>query len=63
MKIVLIGDSAVGKTALVYRFVNNKLLTESKATLGIAFVKQRIVHPGEEIIKGNSKTDIQTQTW
>merc|ERR1719401_1912516 len=50
MKIVLIGDSSVGKSALVYRFIHNKLLTESKATVGIAFFKQNLVDTdtGEE---------------
>lgn len=45
MKIVLIGDSSVGKSALVYRFVHNRALTDSKATVGIAFVKQNIMDP------------------
>jgi len=50
MKIVLIGDSSVGKSALVYRFIHNKLLSDSKATVGIAFFKQNLVDPdtGEE---------------
>mmetsp|Transcript_4647 Transcript_4647/g.14979 ORF Transcript_4647/g.14979 Transcript_4647/m.14979 type:complete len:219 (-) Transcript_4647:129-785(-) len=43
MKIVLIGDSSVGKSALVNRFIHNKLLNESKATVGIAFFKQHLV--------------------
>jgi len=50
MKIVLIGDSSVGKSALVYRFIHNKLLVESKATVGIAFFKQNLAdaETGEE---------------
>eukprot|EP00927_Polykrikos_kofoidii_P013571 TRINITY_DN15901_c0_g1_i1.p1 TRINITY_DN15901_c0_g1~~TRINITY_DN15901_c0_g1_i1.p1 ORF type:complete len:219 (+),score=41.98 TRINITY_DN15901_c0_g1_i1:48-704(+) len=43
MKIVLIGDSSVGKSALVYRFIHNQPLAESKATVGIAFFKQNLV--------------------
>jgi len=52
MKIVLIGDSSVGKSALVYRFIHNKLLSESKATVGIAFFKQTLVdaETGEEYV-------------
>lgn len=45
MKIVLIGDSSVGKTALVTRFVQNNLPATSKATVGIAFFKQIVVDP------------------
>lgn len=45
MKIVLIGDSSVGKSALVTRFVQNQLPATSKATVGIAFFKQIVVDP------------------
>lgn len=47
---MLIGDSSVGKSALVYRFAHNRPLAEAKATVGIAFFKQNIVDPatGEE---------------
>jgi len=45
MKIVLIGDSSVGKSALVTRFVQNQLPANSKATVGIAFFKQIVVDP------------------
>lgn len=45
MKIVLIGDSSVGKSALVYRFMQNQLLTNARATVGIAFYKQTLKDP------------------
>mmetsp|Transcript_105979 Transcript_105979/g.187694 ORF Transcript_105979/g.187694 Transcript_105979/m.187694 type:complete len:216 (-) Transcript_105979:164-811(-) len=45
MKVVLIGDSSVGKSALVTRFVQNQLPVASKATVGIAFFKQIVVDP------------------
>mmetsp|Transcript_84404 Transcript_84404/g.176672 ORF Transcript_84404/g.176672 Transcript_84404/m.176672 type:complete len:220 (-) Transcript_84404:104-763(-) len=43
MKVVLVGDSSVGKSALVFRFIHNKLLVDSRATVGIAFFKQNLV--------------------
>jgi len=45
MKVVLIGDSSVGKSALVYRFIHNQALTNSKATVGIHFFKQNVIDP------------------
>jgi len=34
-KIVIIGDSGVGKTNLLNRFEKNKFLEESRATIGV----------------------------
>jgi len=50
MKIVFIGDSNVGKSALIYRFVHNESLVDAKATVGIAFKRTQIIDPdtGEE---------------
>jgi len=36
-KIVLIGDSSVGKTNLLSRFVDDKFNPESQATIGVEF--------------------------
>jgi Ras-related protein Rab-11A len=36
-KIVLIGDSAVGKSQLLARFSRNEFCLESKATIGVEF--------------------------
>ena len=36
-KVVLIGDSAVGKSQLLSRFARNEFSLESKATIGVEF--------------------------
>lgn len=36
-KVVLIGDSAVGKSQLLARFARNEFCVESKATIGVEF--------------------------
>lgn len=36
-KVVLIGDSAVGKSQLLARFARNEFSLESKATIGVEF--------------------------
>lgn len=56
MKIVLIGDSNVGKSALVCRFIHNKLLTDPKATVGINFLKQNLVD-------GETNDEYMLQIW
>ncbi|GER52484.1 RAB GTPase homolog A4D [Striga asiatica] len=42
-KVVLIGDSAVGKSQLVSRFARNEFSLESKATIGVEFQTKTLV--------------------
>jgi small GTP-binding protein len=42
MKICLLGDGAVGKTSLVYRFIENRFSTDFKSTLGVNLLKRKI---------------------
>lgn len=37
MKIILIGDSGVGKSCFLYRFIENKFSETIEATIGIEF--------------------------
>ena len=37
LKVVIIGDSGVGKTNLLYRFTKNKFNIDSRATIGVDF--------------------------
>lgn len=48
-KIVLIGDSAVGKSNLLSRFARNEFFPNSKSTIGVEFQTQRIEIDGKEI--------------
>ncbi|KAJ8748167.1 hypothetical protein K2173_000575 [Erythroxylum novogranatense] len=48
-KIVLIGDSAVGKSNLLSRFARNEFDTNSKATIGVEFQTQVVDIEGKEI--------------
>ena len=46
-KVVLIGDSGVGKSNLLSRFTRNEFSLESKSTIGVEFATRSIqVHPG-----------------
>jgi small GTP-binding protein len=40
LKIVLLGEASVGKTSLVYRFIENKFRENYKSTLGVNLLKK-----------------------
>lgn len=48
-KIVLVGDSAVGKSNLLARFARNEFYPNSKSTIGVEFQTQKIEINGKEI--------------
>jgi len=54
-KIVVIGDSSVGKTNIMTRFTSNEFSTESKATIGVDF--------GHAEITLTDGTRIKVQIW
>ncbi|XP_010688595.2 ras-related protein RABA5a [Beta vulgaris subsp. vulgaris] len=48
-KIVLVGDSAVGKSNLLARFARDEFYPNSKSTIGVEFQTQKIEINGKEI--------------
>lgn len=48
-KIVLIGDSAVGKSNLLARFARNEFFPNSKSTIGVEFQTQKMEIKGKEV--------------
>ncbi|XP_042505366.1 ras-related protein RABA5a [Macadamia integrifolia] len=48
-KIVLIGDSAVGKSNLLARFARNEFYSNSKSTIGVEFQTQKLEIDGKEV--------------
>ncbi|KAL5020377.1 hypothetical protein ScPMuIL_003269 [Solemya velum] len=48
-KIVLVGDSGVGKTNLLSRFTRNEFNAESKSTIGVEFATRDIVIKGKMV--------------
>jgi small GTP-binding protein len=55
VKIVLLGDGGVGKTSLVYRFIENRFSRDFKSTLGVNLLKKKI--------KLDDNTEISSQIW
>ena len=50
-KIVLVGDSGVGKTNLLSRFTKNEFNLESRATIGVEFAAKTLTADNGEVIK------------
>jgi len=48
-KLVLIGDSGVGKSNLLYRFTRNEFNLESKTTIGVEFSQKTVQIEGKTI--------------
>lgn len=48
-KIVLIGDSGVGKTNLLSRFTKNEFNLESKPTIGVEFATKTVMTDNKQI--------------
>ena len=42
-KVVVVGDSGVGKTNLIKRFVTNEFKSDSKATVGVEFLSKNFI--------------------
>jgi small GTP-binding protein len=49
-KVVLIGDSGVGKSNLLSRFTRNEFSLESKSTIGVEFAT-RSIHVDDKVVK------------
>lgn len=48
-KVVLIGDSAVGKSQLLARFAKNEFNVDSKATIGVEFQTKSLLIDGKMV--------------
>ena len=47
LKVIILGDGAVGKSALMNRFVNNKFDTQSFHTIGVEFLNKEVTYEGQ----------------
>jgi len=60
-KIVLMGDSAVGKSCLLSRFVQNEFVLDQKPTIGVEFLSKTIHILPED--KKQSPKYVKAQIW
>ena len=50
IKICLLGEAKVGKTTLVYRYIENKFRTDFRSTLGVNLLKKTITIENKTIV-------------
>lgn len=49
LKIVLIGESGVGKTNIVSRFITDTFISDSKSTIGVEFATHNMIIDGKKV--------------
>ena len=49
-KVVMIGDSGVGKSNLLMRYTKNEFLQDSKTTIGVEFANKRLVMADKKVV-------------
>ncbi|XP_029129089.1 ras-related protein RABA4d-like [Cajanus cajan] len=62
-KVVLIGDSAVGKTQLLARFSRNEFSLDSKATIGVEFQTKTLIIDNKTVKAQIWDTAGQERNW
>ena len=50
LKIVIVGDSGVGKSNILTRFTKNEFIVESKSTIGVEFATKNLHIEGRAVI-------------
>lgn len=66
LKVIILGDSGVGKTSLMNQFVNRKFNSQYKATIGADFLtKELVLNPVNNESSGTAATNtsVTMQIW
>ncbi len=63
MKVVLLGESGVGKSSLALRFVTNEFKPYSEATIGASFMSKSMSIPPTDDEKEQNERNISFKIW
>lgn len=58
LKILLVGDTAVGKTSLFNKYITNKFKTDTASTVGVEFTTKNVILEVNE-----QEVNIKLQLW
>jgi len=61
LKIVLLGEGNVGKTSLVYRYIENRFSQDFKSTLGVNLLKKKVAL--EDEISGDNQHIVNSENY
>ena len=56
-KLVVLGDSSVGKTSLIHNYINKEFIADFKATIGADFSSTNVTIDGKEIEECDAPED------
>uniref|UniRef100_A0AAY4BMB9 RAB7A, member RAS oncogene family n=1 Tax=Denticeps clupeoides TaxID=299321 RepID=A0AAY4BMB9_9TELE len=57
LKVIILGDSGVGKTSLMNQYVNKKFSNQYKATIGADFLTKEVMVDDRLVTMQESETD------
>eukprot|EP01087_Luapelamoeba_hula_P017668 TRINITY_DN5591_c0_g1_i1.p1 TRINITY_DN5591_c0_g1~~TRINITY_DN5591_c0_g1_i1.p1 ORF type:complete len:251 (-),score=33.66 TRINITY_DN5591_c0_g1_i1:76-747(-) len=63
LKVVIIGESGVGKSNIMSRFTNDVFSTDSKTTIGVAFATKNLIIEHSDKGSASSKKTVKLQVW
>jgi len=63
IKVVLVGDSGVGKTALMLRFVRDQFVTSTRATVGMDFSTRQLAVDTMQGLETSIVQQLTVQVW
>ena len=63
MKVVVLGESGVGKSSLALRFVTDEFRPYSEATIGASFLSKSLSFPADEEQKSSDERHISMKIW
>uniref|UniRef100_A0A667GHS1 RAB7A, member RAS oncogene family n=1 Tax=Lynx canadensis TaxID=61383 RepID=A0A667GHS1_LYNCA len=63
LKVIILGDSGVGKTSLMNQYVNKKFSNQYKATIGADFLTKEVMQAFQMIARNALKQETEVELY